>query len=258
MGDGTAGSDASQDSESAGATRNPLWVISLFLGLCQFVAGTVTALTAGAVQLIFSVFVVAYPVLVASAFFVILWKKPGVFYAPRDYSTGVSPADLAEAFSADRRTEEVVRNVAGRSVAEIADSLLERRLISEKVHKEITRDGQRRVDRAIAENAVHLDLADFDAGTADILISNDSTVNDLLNSIWFKFRDLGIKMPPRTYGTSWLLQDPDTGRLFRDIGGDWAKKTTGSRNDRRGLAKVGIGPGVATRAIDLRSFDGGG
>jgi hypothetical protein len=43
-------------------------------------------------------FVIAFPVLVASAFFLILWYRPHHFYAPRDFGN-LSPKEFVDAFN---------------------------------------------------------------------------------------------------------------------------------------------------------------
>jgi hypothetical protein len=63
----------------------PLSIISLFLTLSETVLGIAVSQTAGGVQVALTVFVMTFPVLVAAAFFLILWDRPYVFYAPSEY-----------------------------------------------------------------------------------------------------------------------------------------------------------------------------
>ncbi|MEU9240174.1 hypothetical protein [Streptomyces sp. NPDC048385] len=51
---------------------NPLWIISLFLGLSETTVGIAAALSNGWVQGALAVFAVTFPVLVSGAFFSIL------------------------------------------------------------------------------------------------------------------------------------------------------------------------------------------
>jgi hypothetical protein len=74
-----------------GRPLTPLWIISLFLTLTETVLGVAVIRTEGGVQIALTAFVVAFPLLVAAAFFTILWTRPWVFYAPTEYGS-VDPA----------------------------------------------------------------------------------------------------------------------------------------------------------------------
>jgi hypothetical protein len=75
----------------------PLWVISLFVSLCDIVAGLAITQARGSVQIALTVFIMAFPVLVASAFFAILWKKPYVLYPPTEFGPGASVSEYVQA-----------------------------------------------------------------------------------------------------------------------------------------------------------------
>jgi hypothetical protein len=64
----------------------PLWVISLFVSLTEAVLGISATKTAGGVQVALTAFVIAFPVLIAGAFFAVLWSKAYVFYPPSEYA----------------------------------------------------------------------------------------------------------------------------------------------------------------------------
>jgi len=63
----------------------PLWVISLFLSLTEMTLGVVATKTLGSVQIALTCFVIGFPILVAIAFFSVLWCKPYAFYPPSAY-----------------------------------------------------------------------------------------------------------------------------------------------------------------------------
>lgn len=75
----------------------PLWVISLFISLTETVLGMAVTKTTGGVQLMLAVFVIVFPVLIASAFFLLLWFRPHHLYAPSDYSTSPGVREYVEA-----------------------------------------------------------------------------------------------------------------------------------------------------------------
>jgi hypothetical protein len=64
----------------------PLWVISLFLSLTETTLGIAATKTTGTIQVALIVFVIGFPILVAAAFFAVLWTRPYVFYPPSEYA----------------------------------------------------------------------------------------------------------------------------------------------------------------------------
>jgi len=84
-------------SKKKGAPITPLWVISALLGLCEIVTGIVGTQVTGNIQLILTLFVVIFPLLIAGAFFSILWKKPYVFYPPGDFEKETNVAEYVQA-----------------------------------------------------------------------------------------------------------------------------------------------------------------
>src|SRR3954466_3700857 len=80
----------------------PLWIISLFVGLTETVLGTALVNTTNAsIQIALTAFVIAFPLLIAAAFFGILWSRPWVFYAPNEYG-GTDPTKFVETLAAVR------------------------------------------------------------------------------------------------------------------------------------------------------------
>ncbi|GII67227.1 hypothetical protein Skr01_73120 [Sphaerisporangium krabiense] len=79
---------------------NPLWIISLFLGTAEVTMGVAASRASGWAQGLFAVFSIAFPVGVAAAFFAILWKKPYVLYAPRDFGGRANVGEFVAAMSA--------------------------------------------------------------------------------------------------------------------------------------------------------------
>ncbi len=75
----------------------PLWVISLFISLTETVLGLAVTKTTGTVQVMLTVFVIVFPVMIAAAFFVLLWFRPHHLYAPSDYSNVTGVREYVEA-----------------------------------------------------------------------------------------------------------------------------------------------------------------
>lgn len=85
----------------------PLWVISLFVSLTEVVTGLALTRASGPVQVALTTFVIGFPLLVASAFFLILWFRPYVFYPPTEFSSAVDVSAYVRAMS---NKVEVVRS----------------------------------------------------------------------------------------------------------------------------------------------------
>ena len=77
----------SQDESKTPQRRSmtPLWIISLFVGLTETTLGISASQTTGGIQVALTAFVIAFPFIVALAFFIILWSRPYVLYPPTDY-----------------------------------------------------------------------------------------------------------------------------------------------------------------------------
>lgn len=69
---------------------NPLTVVSIFAGLAESFATVVLLALPEATQVIFVWYVMCFPVILVSLFFLILYLKPQVFYSPSDFP---NPAD---------------------------------------------------------------------------------------------------------------------------------------------------------------------
>ena len=95
----------------------PLWVISALLGLCEVVTGVVGTQVTGNIQLMLTIFVVVFPVLIAVAFFTILWIKPYVFYPPGDFEKETNVSEYVRALGGPSPVEaaEKQRQLIGKS-----------------------------------------------------------------------------------------------------------------------------------------------
>lgn len=75
----------------------PLIIISLFVTLVEAALGAVITQTSSTVQLALTGFVIGFPLLVAAAFFAILWNRPYVLYSPTEYGDCTSAPDYISA-----------------------------------------------------------------------------------------------------------------------------------------------------------------
>lgn len=74
----------------------PLWIIAAFVSMTEATLGYALTKTADGVQIALTVFVILFAVLVAAAFFLILWHRPFVFYSPSEYGD-IDPRSFIDA-----------------------------------------------------------------------------------------------------------------------------------------------------------------
>jgi uncharacterized protein YbaP (TraB family) len=128
------------------SSMTPLWVISLFLTLTETMLGVGVIQTSGGIQVALTVFVLVFPLLVACAFFGILWFKPYVFYTPYEFGSAADAATFIDAISRDAKTiHEKVTQVA--SAAEQIEAL---RLELENKAKELEEKIAKAKNEAVA------------------------------------------------------------------------------------------------------------
>src|SRR3954451_22299629 len=85
---------------------NPLWIISLFLGLSEVTSGVAATQVDGASRASFTLFAIIFPSGVAIAFFAILWRKPQVLYAPRDFPKHLDARAYVQAMQSAAATKQ--------------------------------------------------------------------------------------------------------------------------------------------------------
>lgn len=104
----------------------PLVLISIFLSLTEVVLGVSVTYTIGGVQIALVSFAILFPLLIAAAFFSILWLKPYVFYSPFEYSSADEAETFINAISQDakriKNTATEVANIA-RDVEKLREEL---------------------------------------------------------------------------------------------------------------------------------------
>jgi len=71
--------------------KNPLGIIGLFVLFVEAVLLVGVGTTTGGIQVSLTIFVIGFPILIGIGFFLILWHKPYVLYAPQEFpkQTGV-------------------------------------------------------------------------------------------------------------------------------------------------------------------------
>ncbi|MFB6989529.1 hypothetical protein ACFCZT_38200 [Streptomyces sp. NPDC056230] len=231
-----------------GRVLNPLWIISLFLGLAEITVGVAATQAHGWIQGMLAVFSVVFPSAVALAFFHTLLTRPFVLYAPKDYPDPPSiEAYVTAVSSTTSRSLENVEAAVRTALAEVVIPRLplggpdEPQAVVEAAVRAARQDFQR--------HSVEIDVSGIEAGmTANThtFPVDLVTVDQLLNSIYLTIADY---VDAYSYGREWVLYDPATNRTIREIGSSWLRAKGLSPNDSRGLQEVGINPGSRLLAI---------
>jgi hypothetical protein len=231
---------------------NPLWIISLFLGITEITVGVVATQVTSWIQGLFAIFAVAFPAIVAAAFFTVLWKKSYVFYAPRDFPRHLD----VQAYVAAMRSA----TIATQQELEIAVDAAVESAVRQRLPRGVdAADAQTAVESAVAvareeyrRNRIIVDLRDFPGPPDEVALpaTERTRTSDLLNQIWFYLEDF---VEPFTYGQTWVLEEVGSGRiLFPEMHLDRTEQLAYNAVDRSVLADHGLGPGVVLKALDRR------
>ncbi|RCG33146.1 hypothetical protein DQ384_01520 [Sphaerisporangium album] len=227
---------------------NPLWIISLFLGIAEVTMGIAATQAQGWVQGLFAAFSIVFPMGVAGAFFAILWKKPYVLYSPEDFGGRSSVTDFVAALSsrADRNMKDVEHLVRSAVSAALP--------ISSNVDRLSVAD--RAVDVArheMRERWIEVDLGRINPFLKDypfrVPYESVPTVEDLLGQVYFALSD---RVGVYSYGEEWVLQDSAGEKPYVDAGRDWAQANLGTSDDTRALDDLGIRQGARLVAVPVR------
>jgi hypothetical protein len=238
----------------------PLWVISLFLSLTEIMTGIAVMQATGNVQVALTAFVITFPCIVSAAFFVVLWKRPYVFYPPTEFGPQTDVTKYVEAMRRVQSNEVQVREVIQEAIKATLESpqALERiSVVSTSQAPEILKqlehiraDLAREAISKAEESFVSVDTQRVTGRKSPSVFPFDEslTVNQFLDQVYFALED-GV--PPYQYANIWMLRDAKSGREYREIGTRWARDN-GRRSDTRLLKDVGIAGGAKLEVIRLR------
>lgn len=231
--------------DGAGRALNPLWIISLFLGLAELTAGVATTQAKGWVQGLLAIFSVAFPSAVAAAFFLILWKRPLVLYGPGDYPDRPGIKDFSGALSSV--TDRSLQNVDS-AIRSAFDQVITPQLTTlgdDERRKSVIDKAVETARRDFRRNAIEVDISAIHPSLAEspliFPVTDSTTVSDLLDAVYYSIAGF---VDTFTYNYRWILEDPRTGRQYRDIGTRWAQTRLGGGRDTRRLSEVGLRPGL--------------
>jgi hypothetical protein len=227
---------------SAGATvRNPLGLMSIFVALCEVIAGLAATQATGWVQGAFAVFAVVFPIGVIVVFITILWKRPELWYSPADFSRDTPVQAFVDAMNSRRNREraaidESLRVAVQEEVTRLAPSAGGDERVADRI---VTATKRELANRSVT---IEIDRITEDPTTPplEFVVDDGTTVSDLLDFVYF---GIAVFVRQFTYGQSWILRDRRTGQTYDEIGTRYIR-TRGRNRDRRRLTEVGIKPGA--------------
>ena len=168
----------------------------------------------------------------AASFFVILWRKPWVFYTPADYGDR-SPEEFIGAIARiSSSTSEFIARLEATGQSPISDQ-----------------DKTESFVEQIKNELITIDLSEFGGGTAYVPVSSGMHVGDLLDFVYFEIVKT-YDLEPFTYTKSWILADSSRRKKYRNIGTAWARDR-GFARDERDLSSVGITGGAKLLALKI-------
>jgi hypothetical protein len=231
------------------AAVTPLWIIALFIGLSEAVAGVAAVGTDGATRLIFAVFAVSFPMVVLAVFVYFLRFESLRLFGPAGFAN-VTVKEWREATERQGRLgQEVLRESA---IDAVVDAVQD---ISPETRDSMSRGDLKdlvseKVDRAVEAASVTVDLQAFKPGAEplQIPVTEETTVDFLLDSVYFA---IAPAVEPFTYSRDWILVDDEHGSLENvGMGTAWAKRNKRIRDDRL-LSEVGIRRGSEFKAVPI-------
>lgn len=222
---------------------NPLWIISLFLAVSETTVGVAATQSAGWVQGLLALSATLFPLLVSAAFFTILWKKPEVFYAPKDFPEHITVPDFVHGLHRTGPVElEQVGGIVRDTLTSVLPSILQQQVPSSQVES-VVHEVVSTARKELASRSLMIDVRAAGDGAARVewIIDETMTASNLLDSLFVAH--LRNVVPPYTYPQSWVLIDRATGKVFDQMGAQWAAEHSRDTDDRS-LAQVGIHSGM--------------
>jgi hypothetical protein len=234
-----------EDAKAKPRVANPIWMISAFLGVSEVTTGVVTTKSETWIQGMFAVFSIVFPSTVLILFFIVLWKKPYVLYAPRDFSENTDVNVFVNAMRQNvQRGVEVAQSAAASSAAEAVSNLSLGTGETEILVQQVKDKAVETVKHAVAL----VDLSNFlgHGSTMQFIVSQSSTVTELLDAI---YASISGQVAPYNYGLSWLIRIKEADKLLVDIGTGWAMNNGYGNSDMRPLSEVGIYGGTGIEVV---------
>jgi len=236
---------------------NPLWIISLFLGLSEVTVGVVATQASGWIQGLLAVFSMVFPIGTAMAFFYVLWHKPYVLYAPRDYSKDTNVATFVDAMTVSRLSRKSHAREIDIAVRSTVETVMENYAVRSDGWQDQSSMEQAVRESLVAFERMHVYIDSSEAaalhvgsvpGNLRIPIPDEMTVQEFLDEVWSK---LYPAFEPYVYGRQWMLEHvKDGGWLISERSVSESAKM-GGKGDDRDLRETGVRPGETWKVVLL-------
>jgi hypothetical protein len=219
---------------------NPLWIISIFFSFTEIVLGLAVFNTQGGIQIALTTFVIAFPIFIATMFFIILWNRPKHLYAPTDYQSDKSFLDsfnpIETANNLIQQIEETVKNIFN------SEKVIQELKGGRKTEDVLHETAETVVKKIIEDNFITIDITKFNKNKEEVLtfVYDDfRTLSDLTNRVYFKLSSI-TDISAYAYGYEWVLRVERNDSIVKN-----ARMITGIPQgepliDKRTLEEVGI------------------
>jgi hypothetical protein len=242
----------------------PLWIVALFVSLTEAVLGVAVTQTNNGVQIALTAFVIFFPLLIAGAFFLILWNRPYVFYPPTEFGQQVDVTQYVDAMKRQSIDEnKIYKNIKETVTSsllspEIVNKLVE--TISQGTNASMPVRVKQILDSAADKAVEGIRNAGFLTIDSTPLLKEKGkiwqepynefqSVKAFLDRMWYS---LDPHIDPHTYGDVWILRDQKSGHVFGEITSSWALKHNIDRRKQL-LKDVGIIPGTSLEIVPFKN-----
>ncbi|MGC1175051.1 hypothetical protein [Polaromonas sp.] len=248
---------------SKSSSITPLGIIATFVALSETVAGLAAIKTTGSVQFIFACFAVIFPILIACAFFFILWKRAYVFYPPQDFGSEVDVKHYVDAMRHQAVGNQELHSLVKTTITETLRSHEAQIAISN-----VAVGGEARAAEALNAASEVLSAQAVDRLHRAVLTVNVSAFEGsevipelvfpydgeqeaftLLSAVYYQISD---HVRPFTYGKSWALQDRDSGNQILPPDVNW-RDNYALADSGATVEQMGIRAGMTLLAVPLKS-----
>jgi hypothetical protein len=207
--------------------------------------------TSGGIQIALTTFVIAFPAVVCGVFFLILWKRPFVFYPPGEFRSGADVTTYVEAMSLNR-TPQIT------PISETVIQNLEATLSSLTLNLSRTNDPKQQAALfikeaviAVQESVIRVDSRPYfgsDGMVWEVSYDPTTPMHAFLDSIYYALDVRGI--PPYSYGQVWAIKNVGTNETITQAGRVWADLNR-KYDDERPISEVGLKGGTSIEIVPI-------
>lgn len=240
---------------------NPLWIICASLVLTEYILANTIPNSTGIIQEALVAYVIFFSFSVLCGFFILLWHRPGNIYTPHDFNSDAAFLSAINRESGNIDFTALINNMM---------QTFENTLTSNQTITRISASNQKELPgvlKTYVETAAHeikdsnfitvlLPSLGESSGINEVTypISAIRDFDDLTNKVYFEMKkkpSVNNSLQPYKYGTTWLLQEKTTKKVFRH-----ARMISGlgpgmRMDDDRPLEELGIRPGMVLEAVLL-------